>query len=161
MESIVGTFHIDWKIIIAQAINFGVVFLVLYMFALKPLKKIMLERSGKISKGLGDAKENAALLDRTKKEYEEVLNKARIEAQKIFDDGKRDASKAKEQMMNDAKAEVDTMINTGKKTLEQEKSKMVADAKKELVGVVVAAAEKIMGESKGFDEKAIKELNNI
>ena len=49
MDSIISTFHIDWKIIIAQAINFGVVFIVLYIFALKPLSKLMNERAEKIA----------------------------------------------------------------------------------------------------------------
>ena len=80
MESIISTFHIDWKIIIAQAINFGVVFVVLYIFALKPLSKLMAERSEKIARGMDDAKTNATLLEKTKAEYDEVLVKARAEA---------------------------------------------------------------------------------
>ena len=63
MESIISTFHIDWKIIIAQVINFAIVFVVLYIFALKPLSKLMKERSEKIAKGIDDAKTNAKLLD--------------------------------------------------------------------------------------------------
>ena len=55
MDSIISTFHIDWKIIIAQAINFVIVFAVLYFYALKPLSKLMKERSEKISQGLDDA----------------------------------------------------------------------------------------------------------
>ena len=78
MESIISTFHIDWKIIIAQAFNFGIVFTVLYIFALKPLNKLMAERALKISKGVEDAKLNADTLLATRAEYEEVITKARI-----------------------------------------------------------------------------------
>ena len=77
MESIVSTFHIDWKIIIAQAVNFGIVFTVLYIFALKPLSKLMSERSERIAKGVNDAKENAVVLEKTRVEYEQALSKAR------------------------------------------------------------------------------------
>ena len=42
--------------ILAQIINFAVVFFVLYKFALKPLKKLMDERSATISGGLDNAK---------------------------------------------------------------------------------------------------------
>src|SRR3990167_11379203 len=89
MDSIISTFHIDWKIIIAQAVNFGIVFVVLYLFALKPLSKLMAERAEKIARGIGDAKSNAVILEKTKQEYEKVLIKARGEAQKIFEEGKR------------------------------------------------------------------------
>ena len=70
MESIIETFHIDWKIIIAQAINFGVVFVVLYIFALKPLSKLMAERSERISKGIEDAKKSKELLEQATLEYQ-------------------------------------------------------------------------------------------
>ncbi len=52
MESIISTFHIDWKIIIAQAVNFAVVFIVLYIFALKPLSKLMAEEVRKFQREL-------------------------------------------------------------------------------------------------------------
>ena len=90
MDSIISTFHIDWKIITAQMVNFGVVFVVLYIFALKPLNKLMTERSEKIAKGVGDAKKSAEMLKATSLEYDEVLAKARIEANKIFQDGKKE-----------------------------------------------------------------------
>ena len=77
MQSIISTFHIDWKIIIAQAVNFAVVFVVLYIFALKPLNKLMSERSDKIKKGMNDAKANAALLEETKKLSDEILIKSK------------------------------------------------------------------------------------
>jgi F-type H+-transporting ATPase subunit b len=144
MESIISTFHIDWKIIIAQAVNFGVVFVVLYIFALKPLSKLMAERSEKIGKGLNDAKENAKLLEDTNKKYEEALAKARIEANNIFNQGKKEAEEKKAVMMEDAKKEVSNMIETGKKTLESEKVKMVEDARKEITSLAMLAAKKIM-----------------
>jgi F0F1-type ATP synthase membrane subunit b/b' len=89
MESIISTFHIDWKIIIAQAVNFGVVFVVLYIFALKPLSKLMAERSEKIGKGLTDAKTNEELLKQTSAKYDEMLANAKKEATNIFNQGKK------------------------------------------------------------------------
>ncbi len=57
MDSLVETFHLDVKLLIAQVINFAIVFLVLYYFALKPLLNVMNDRSAKIEKSLEDAKE--------------------------------------------------------------------------------------------------------
>lgn len=146
MESIVSTFHIDWKIILAQAINFGVVFVVFYLFALKPLTKLMQDRASKIAKGLDDAKANASTLEKTNKEYGETLVKARAEANDIFQKGKKEAEAKKSEMLEQARSEVTTMIESGKKTLETEKVKMVAEAKNELASLATLAAEKIMAE---------------
>jgi F-type H+-transporting ATPase subunit b len=163
MESIISTFHIDWKIIIAQAFNFGVVFVVLYIFALKPLSKLMAERSEKIAKGFDDAKTNATLLEKTRAEYDEALAKARIEADKIFQDGKKEAEAKKALMLEEAKNEVAVVVENGKKVLEAEKTKMVGEAKKEIVTLAMKATEKLFGGriDGSFDEKTIKELNDL
>ena len=50
MDTIIESFHVDFKLLIAQAINFLIVFLVLYYFVFKPLLKVMKERSEKIEK---------------------------------------------------------------------------------------------------------------
>lgn len=144
MESLITTFHIDWKIMVAQIINFGIVFLILYLFALKPLKKLMDERSQRIEKGVSDAKTNSELLQNTKKEYDSVISKARAEALGIFQQGKKETEKKKVEMLDSAKVEVDRMIEGGKKTLEAEKTKMVEEAKGEIVSLVVKATEKLL-----------------
>jgi F-type H+-transporting ATPase subunit b len=87
MDSFIATFHIDWKIIIAQAINFIIILIILYLFALKPIRKVMDEREGKIRKGLHDATANAEILNSTEKEYQTTLAKARTEAHAIFQEG--------------------------------------------------------------------------
>ena len=104
MESFISTFHIDWKILIAQAINFGIIFAVLYFFALKPLKKVMSERTNVIEKGIKDAKHNAELIASTQKEYEKVIADAKAEAHTLFQEGKKEAESKKAEMM--AKASI-------------------------------------------------------
>jgi F0F1-type ATP synthase membrane subunit b/b' len=45
MEELITTFHIDWKLMIAQIVNFGLVFALLYWLAAKPLSKLMKDRT--------------------------------------------------------------------------------------------------------------------
>lgn len=163
MESIISTFHIDWKIIIAQAINFGVVFTVLYIFALKPLLKLMAERSEKIGKGIEDAKTNAQVLEKTEAEYNEALAKAKAEANKIFQEGKKEAEAKRAEMLENAKNEVAGVIENSKKVLEAEKMKMVEEAKKEIVDLALKATEKLLSTKidDSFNGKTVKELNNL
>lgn len=162
MESIISTFHIDWKIIIAQAVNFGVVFVVLYIFALKPLSKLMAKRTEKIEKGIVDAKRNEQMLANTKVKYEEALAEARKEADKIFQEGKKEAESKKQAMLEEAKGQVDTIVSQGKKSLQAEKLKMVEEAKKEIVSLAMLATEKIVGAQKGgINDKVLNELKDL
>ena len=163
MDSIVNTFHIDIKIIIAQAINFAIVFSVLYFFAVKPLKKLMAERSEKIEGGLLDAKRNAEILKRGKEDYEEILKRAHIEANTIFQNAKFEAETNKEKIIAQTEKEVEMMVENGKKMLNAEKVKMVEEAKKEVVDLVVRATEKLI-ESQAdadYEEKALKNIRKI
>ena len=163
MDSLITTFHIDWKIIIAQVINFGIVFFDLYFFALKPLKKLMAERTERITKGLSDADQNERLLQETQNEYNKIIEKAKIEAHELFQSGKKEAENKKTEMIEKAKEEVGIMILNGKKILEAEKIKMVEEAKTEIVSIVVKATEKLLetNVSESFDEKSISQIEKI
>lgn len=163
MDSFINTFHIDWKIIIAQGINFVIVLLVLYFLLVKPLKKLMRERSENIAGGLHDAVTNAELLKNTKKEYETIVAKARNEAHIIFQEGKKEAETKKVEMIENAKKEVDNMILNGKKVLLSEKAKIVEEAKQEIVSLVVKATEKLLESEpdEKFELNTIKKIKKI
>lgn len=160
MDSFITTFHIDGKIIIAQVVNFGVVIFVLYFLALKPLKKVMSERTEMIEKGIADAKNNATLIANTQKEYEATISKAKAEAHELFQAGKKEAEDKKAEMLAQAALEVESMIAKGKISLEAEKIKMVDEAKKEIVSLVVSATEKLLADQvdKSTTEKTIKNI---
>ncbi len=163
MDSFIETFHIDWKILIAQGINFAIVFTILYIYALKPLKKLMEERSSGIKKGVDDAKKNELLIIKTQKEYDNVLAKAKIEANEIFQNGKKEADENKKELIEKAQADVENLINNGKKILESEKLKMVEEAKKEIVSLVVKSTEKLLelNPDKEFDNKILNEIKKL
>jgi F-type H+-transporting ATPase subunit b len=163
MDSFIETFHIDWKIIIAQAINFAIVLFVLQHLALKPLKKLMKERTDRIEGGLSDATKNAELLKSTKEEYNTVLLSAKAEAHEIFQSGKKEAEIKKTEMLEEASREVETMIINGKKILEAEKARMIEEAKSEIVSLVVKATEKLLegNDNSEYENKTIKKLKQM
>jgi len=147
MDSLIETFHIDWKLMVAQAINFAVVLLVLWRFALRPLKKLMDERAKTIQGGLDNAEKQKELLAAQEAEYEKRLNEARTEAANLMKEVKKDAETKRNELVEKAQLEVTTMIAVGKKQLEADKQQMLTDAKKEIVAVVLAATEKVLGET--------------
>ncbi len=144
MDSLISTFHIDWKIMLAQAINFGIVFLALWYFAIKPIRKLMDERSHKIAEGLAQGAQNAVLLADTQKAYDEALAQARKEAADILTEAKRNADLKRAELLKVAEADVEALMKNGKTTLEAEKQKMLDDAKKELGSMVIQATEKVL-----------------
>ena len=158
MEQLVSTFHIDWKIIIAQAVNFGIVFFVLYRFAIKPLAKMMQERGDKIEQGLKDAKQNSELLVNTEKDYQEKLAEARKEGANLIASMKKEVEKERGLLMDKAHAEVAQTLKAGKEALEAEKSKLMESARKEIAELVIATTEKVLskGITPDIDKKIIE-----
>ncbi len=153
MDSIISTFHIDWKIIVAQAINFAVVFVVLYLFALKPLNKLMAERAEKISKGISDAKMSSEILEKTRKESQIILSKTRIESNKLFQDGKKDLEKLKAETMEEIKVDAEEWQKNRVKQMQIDKKNLVESVKDEVTKLAMLATEKILSSK--------KDLNNL
>lgn len=163
MDAFIETFHIDWKIIIAQSINFVVVLFVLYYLLVKPLKQMMKERAETITGGLNDAETNKELLLKTKEKYDEVLANARIEANTIFQEGKKEAEDKKRAMIADTNKEIEEMIEKGKKSLNVEKTKMIEEAKNEIVSLVVKATEKLLESHKdeSFEKTNLEQIKKM
>ena len=143
MEALISTFHIDWHLIIAQGINFVVVILVLWYFALRPLGKLMDERGKTIAGGLDNAKKQEELLKAQKAEYDATLAQARSEASEIMQGIKKEAETKRVSMLATAEDEVKATIDAGRKQLETEKQKMLADAKNELTELVIQVSQKV------------------
>lgn len=151
MDALIGTFHIDYKILIAQVVNFTIVLLVLYKFAYKPLLKTMNERTSKIEKGLKDAEEVGKKLEETEKREKEVMANARKEAQAIIESAEKTAQKNKEELLNEAKKKSEDIMISTQKQIEEEKNKMIFEVKSEIAQLVVAATGKVIDEK--MDEK--------
>jgi F0F1-type ATP synthase membrane subunit b/b' len=112
----------------------------------------MTDRSQKISKGIDDAKTNAMLLEKSKAEYEEALTKARAEANKIFQESKKQAMDEKSVMLEETRVSVTELVEKGKKTLEAEKMKMVEEAKAEIVKLAMLATEKLISTKQNIND---------
>lgn len=158
MESIIETFHLDIKLFLAQLVNFTIVFLVLYFFALKPLIKIMQERAEKIEKGLSDAREAQKKLIEMEQKEKAVLQNTRLEAQKIIGQAQEVASKNKEEIIFESKNHAQKILAEAQKKIEKEKEKLFQEVKSELGALVVLATEKMLAEKidKEKDQQLIK-----
>lgn len=164
MDSLIATFHLDVKLMIAQLVNFAIVAAVLWWFALKPLLKVMNERSDKIDKSLRQAKEIEARVVSSEADREAVIKKTKASAVAILTQAQNDAEAQKQAMMKKAKEEVEKIVVKGREQLAAEKEKIVSDAKSAIADLVVDATEKVLGSAltkevnKKVVEEAIKEI---
>ncbi|MBU1036437.1 F0F1 ATP synthase subunit B [Patescibacteria group bacterium] len=158
MDELIKTFHIDWRLLVAQLVNFGIVLFVLWKFAVKPLSRMMNNRTKEIEKSLEDAKKIEEDLVKSQKQREGKLTEARKEAQAIIQKAQTEGNKQGEEMVDRAKAEVTTIIAGAKEQIAQEKSKMMKEVKSEVVNLTMETTKKVLDKvvSKDIDEKFIK-----
>jgi len=157
---ILQLFGIDWKLMLAQLINFAIVVLVLWKFAIKPLTATMERRSKEIEQGLFDAEKSREKLEAVQNEVKEKLQEAKKEAAVILDKARQLSEDNKKISLDKTKEEVEILIKKAKEQINSEKDSMVSQVKTEVAQMVVTALEKILSEglSKDLDKKYIDKV---
>ena len=146
MDSLISTFHIDWKILLAQIVNFGIIFLVLYKFAFGPIAKILRERADTIDKSLKEAKEIETKLAATEQDRIIAINEAKKEAALLMEKAQVMALANKKQLIEKTKAEVAQIVANEKASIVIERETALKELKKDLADLVMAATAKIIDE---------------
>lgn len=146
MEDFINTFHIDWKLMIAQVINFGLVFAALYFLAAKPLTKLIKDRTEEITTGLDDAKKNKALLEKANAEYQAHTVKLRQMAAEAEKNLQKDLEQMRKDNLEKIKTDNEEWAKSRAKQMEADKKTLVDGAKAELASLVILATEKVIDE---------------
>jgi F-type H+-transporting ATPase subunit b len=146
MQELITTFHIDWKLIIAQLVNFGIILFVLKKFAYGPMMKMMDDRTKKIEKGLKDAQDSHKKLAEIAEKEKEVLVEARKAAQEIVAKAEAVAIKNKEEIIVESKKQAEKILADAAKKIELEKIQMFAEVKMQVASLVISATSKIIDE---------------
>jgi len=144
MDSIISDFHIDWRLLLAQLLNFSVVVAVLYFFAFKPLIKTMVARSDKISQGLKDADDSRLRLLQAENDGKNLLKEARQQASDILTEANLQAENNQKEILKKTKEQVKLVIDQEKAKILFERQQVLADLKKEGLALAVSLSEKIL-----------------
>jgi len=106
--------------------------------------------------GKEQAEKAQAELARLNAEGEEIINKARAEAQTILSEGKAASAKLKDEILNDAKEKEKSIVADATKQIQVEKEKAIAEIKSEVVNLSLSVAEKLIKKNlSAEDNKAL------
>ena len=161
---ITDKFGVSVPTLIAQMVNFCLVALVLYYFAVKPISTTLEERQQKISDGLQYAEEMKTQLAEAERERTEKVKEAAIGAQKILAEAREQSKEMIEVKTQEAAAQAEAIIRKASEATELERQKMLADVRQEVARLVVATSSKVLSrdlsdaEKSTFSESAAKEL---
>ena len=156
--------QLDPGLFIWTILTFLLLLTVLAKFAWKPLLKMLKDREEMIRNSLYDAEKAQAELARLNSEGEEIINKARSEAQEILSQGKASVAKMREDTLNDAKEKAKLITEDAQKQIQVEKEKAIAEIKGEVVNLSLSVAEKLIKKNLSReDNKALinESLSNV
>jgi F-type H+-transporting ATPase subunit b len=142
--SVVGMFGLNWKLFLAQLVNFAIILFVLWKWVFGPVTKGLSDRTEKIENSLQDAQKIAEERQTFDSWKQGEINQVRIEASGILTEAKQTAEKLKQEILEQTKQEQAKLTAATQAKLEQEKQAMVENAKGELAELVIQATQAII-----------------
>ena len=151
----------DTGLLFWMVVIFGIVFFLLAKFGFPIITDGLRKRNARIQKSLDDAREIETRMAAWKKEQAEMLEQTRKEQSAIL----REATDAKNRIVADAKAqaqeEADKILSKARTEIAAEKAAALTDVRREVAVLGVQIAEKILRKELSDDDKRADFLNSM
>lgn len=151
-----STLGVNWMMLLAQLINFGILLAALTVLVYRPVLKLLDERRERVRKSMDDA----ARLESQVKEMEiargEKLKSLDAEAKQFLDKAKEQAEHTKKEILADAQKQVEELLAKGKDQLASERTKMLGDLQSMVTRISVDLAGRII--QREFSDQDQKKL---
>lgn len=144
MEQIVSVFGINWKLILIQVVNFGLLLAVLYKFLYTPVLAMVDKRRAKIVRAIHDAEKAEAELGLAEAEKARIIREATQKGDELIDAAKKHAEAGEHTIMKDAHRKAVHLLNEAERRVAREREEMLQKAEREVARMAVLSAEKIL-----------------
>ncbi len=167
MSELIKHFGIDWRLLLAQAVNFFVLLFILKRFAYGPVMRMLRKRKEEIEKGLKFTKEAGEKLGRISEEREEVLKKARGEALSVVREAEVTAKVRKDEITMEAAKKSEAIIADAKRAIGEEKAKMGEEVYKDAEELIRSGITMVLGKMSPHErdnqliQEALRELKAV
>jgi len=133
-------------------VTFLLLLVVLRKIAWKPILSALEARENEIRESLSAAEKARAEADKVSQDYEEMVKKARSEAQQIVAQGKAAGEKVKAAIEEDAQLNASNMIEKAKEQINAEKDQAVQEIKSIVVDLAIHSASKVIEKNLDSDD---------
>jgi F-type H+-transporting ATPase subunit b len=153
-----GLKQLGWNpaTLIAQVVNFVILFVVLYFFAYKRILKVLDDRSARIKESMDQTeliKDQAA---RAEEESRQSIEAGIKEGQDLLNRATRTGEELRRQAQQKAQQDAEALINRARDEIQRERDDAVGALRREFADLTIMAAEKVIDHS--LDKKAHREI---
>ncbi len=144
MSDLFGAFGLQLPLLIAQAVNFGVLMVVLWYLLYKPVMATLEARKEKIASGVHAAEEAEAKAAKADDAAAKVVHGAETEAEGIVATARESASAERTRIVREAEERAASVERDAEARAKEDAARMLRESEKEIARLAVLAAEKVV-----------------
>lgn len=144
MSELLAVFGVNWKLLLAQGINFALLLSILTYFLYKPILKMIDERREKIAEGVRTAEDAKNQLALAKTQSDKIVGDASKEAESLAKAARARAEERGAEIVKSAEAQAQGVLSDATQRAEEAKRQAIKESEKEITRAAMLAAEKIL-----------------
>ncbi len=142
--------------LVAQIVNFVVLFVLLYLVAYKPIMRMLDERSRKIKESVEQTESIKEQAARAEEEFQKRIEAASKEGQEVITRAARTGEEIRQKAQQEARPEAEALITKARLEIQRERDEAVDELRKEVADLTILAAGKVIERS--LDKEAHRQL---
>jgi F-type H+-transporting ATPase subunit b len=144
MSAVFAAFGIDWRLLLIDSINFGVLLLALWYFLYAPLTRMLETRRQKVIQGVKDAEEAAHRLSLVEQQKAHILGEAGQTADEVLAKARTAAAEKEHIIVAASEARAAALLKDADLEARELKNRAIAESKQEVAKLVVLGIEKML-----------------
>jgi F-type H+-transporting ATPase subunit b len=165
MEGLAGL-GISLPTLLAQIVNFVILFGLLYLVAYKPIMRMLDERSRKIKESMEQTEHIKEQAARAEEESEKRIEAASKEGQERIARAVKAGEEVKQKAQEEARQDAEALIDRARTEIQQERDEAIGELRREFADLTILAAGKVIDRSLDKEEhrrlidKVLEESSN-
>ena len=142
--------------LLAQIVNFVILFGLLYLVAYKPIMRMLDERSKKVKESMEQTEYIKEQATSAEEEAQKRIEAATKEGQEIISRVVRTGEETRQKVQQEARKDAEAIIVKARLEIERQRDEAVDKLRREFAGLTILAAEKVIDRS--LDKEAHRQL---
>ena len=155
MEGLAGL-GISLPTLLAQIVNFAILFWLLYLVAYKPIMRMLDERSRKVQESMEQTEYIKEQAEHAEEETKKRIEAGSKEGQEVIARAVRTGEEVRQQAQQEAREEGESLITRARVEIQRERDDAIDELRKEFADLTILAAEKVIDRS--LDKEAHRQL---
>jgi F-type H+-transporting ATPase subunit b len=144
MQQLFMAFGLDWRLLVIQMVNFGVLLSALTYFLYAPVTKIIDDRRKKIAEGMQSFEAAEQRLLDAQTESEGIVGSAAREAESMVAGARARATERGQEIIKAAEEKAQVTLKENAMRAEEDRRRILREGEKEIAHAAMLAAETIL-----------------